>query len=70
MDYEKIKLDKIQEANDFYKMIGIKTYNDYSNDTDFNPFLSEDEKKNNPLKEVEYHWTRLSINSNIGCIAD
>jgi hypothetical protein len=70
MDYEKIKQDKIQEANDFYEMIGLKTYNDNLTDTDFNPFLPEVEKEINPLKEVEYHWTRLSINSNIGCIAE
>lgn len=66
MDYEKIKQDKIQEANDFYKMIGIKTYNENIPDSDFNPIMPEFEKEINPIKEVEYHWTRLSINSNIG----
>ena len=70
MDYEKIRQDKIQEANDFYKMIGIKTYDENLPDIDQYPIFSEFSKELNPEKEIEFHWTRLSINSNIGCTTE
>ncbi len=68
MNYKKIKLDKIQEANDFYKMIGIENYEENYSDT--NPILPELVKEFNEDKKVEFHWTRLSINSNIGLIVE
>jgi len=70
MDYDKIKNDKIQEATDLFKLIGIETKDEEFSDLNFLPTLPEFQKKLDQEKDLEFHWTRLSINSNIGCIAE
>lgn len=70
MDYDKIKNDKIQEATELFKMIGIETQEEDKTEIDYMPSIPEFQEKSDQDKEIEYHWTRLSINSNIGCIAE
>jgi hypothetical protein len=65
MEYEKIKQQKINEAIEFYKMLGINIKEeDYSN-LKINEEI-ELKKIPNLLENIEFHWTRLSNNSNIG----
>jgi hypothetical protein len=70
MDLKKIMDDKVQEAEVVYRMLGIQT-------STREPALSEipsdmpdsiPERSND--KELEFHWTRLSISSSIGCISE
>ena len=70
MDYEKIKLDKIKEDEELYKNISIdlndKSYIDSDNYFEIPEVHETTEKKD----DVVFHWTRLSNNSNIGCITE
>jgi hypothetical protein len=70
MDYEKIKNDKIQEAIELFKRVGIKTHEENISELDYIPSIPEFQKKSDGDKNIEFHWTRLSINSNIGCVAE
>ena len=70
MDYNKIKNDKIQEANDLYKLLGIETNNKYLYDSDYSPLRTEFNEQSEQEKSFKFHWTRLSINSNFDCIAE
>jgi len=70
MDYNKIKNDKVQEANDLYKMLGIETNDIDLYDLDYFPLRTEFKEQSEQEKSFEFHWTRLSINSNINCIAE
>jgi len=66
MEYEKIKQQKIKEAIEFYKLLGINIEEvDYSN-LKINTEEIELKKTPNLLENIEFHWTRLSNNSNIG----
>lgn len=69
IELEIIKEKKVEEARDFFEKIGIEEKNleplfmsketvEYSEDSNF---------KN---QDTKFHWTRLSINSNIGCIIE
>lgn len=70
MDYERIKSDKIQEATELFNKLGIEIQEEYVSESDYTPFIAKFQNKGDPNKETEFHWTRLSINSNIGCIVD
>lgn len=65
---EKIKTDKIKEAELLFETIGI------IQDTEVEQYLSEIptfSKNSNPEKaEIKFHWTRLSINSNSSIIVE
>ena len=69
MDYDQIRNNKIQEATDLFKMIGIETKDEEYYDLDYFPTLPETHKELNQEKKLEFHWTRLSINS-FGAIAE
>lgn len=70
MNFEKIKNDKIQEAKELYKILGIEIKDEELPVLDYYPTLDEIQRNEEIEKEVEFHWTRLSINSNIGYIAE
>ena len=61
-ELEKIKTDKIKEAELLFETIGI------THDTEDELCLSEiptfSENSNPEKEETKFHWTRLSINSN------
>ncbi|MBP6398786.1 MAG: hypothetical protein KA340_12960 [Saprospiraceae bacterium] len=66
--FEKIKEDKIKEATELFNKIKIAPTH-LEEDVFFEiPIYDEN---NNPVKEeVKLHWTRLSINSTIGCVIE
>ena len=70
MDYEKNKNEKIREASELFKMIGIETIYEKYYGFDYSPGFSEYKRESDQVKDPEFHWTRLSINSNIGCIIE
>ena len=70
MDYEKIKTDKTQEAIDLYKKIGIEINESEDSDLLYTPIFPDYQRQNELEKDIEFHWTRLSINSSVGCIVD
>lgn len=67
-ELDKIKEQKTQEAKDLFKQIGIleQQEDDYS----FSEIPSFSENSNSNKEDSKFHWTRLSINSNNGCIID
>ncbi len=68
MDLDKIKQDKIKEAEKLYKKIGLENHMEYPDPKDMlkqSPLPQE-----NQFKDQKFHWTRLSINSNFGCIVE
>lgn len=69
MDLDKIKDQKIQEANELFKRLGINTDNEPNLETGDSPCFQFDTDESEGSK-IEFHWTRLSNNSNIGLIAD
>lgn len=70
MDLKKIKDDKVQEAEVLYKLLGINTSTQQPALSETAPVIPGPLPERNNEKEVEFHWTRLSINSNIGCISE
>ncbi len=66
MEYEKIKQQKIKEAIEFYKLLGINIEEDDYSNLKINTEEIELKKTPNLLENIEFHWTRLSNNSNIG----
>jgi len=62
LELENIKTEKIKEAKLLFKTIGI------TQEAEDEQFLSEiptySENSNPEKKKIEFHWTRLSINSN------
>jgi hypothetical protein len=69
MDLDKIKDQKIQEANELFKRLGIDTNNEPNFENGNSPCYQTDTDESEGSK-IEFHWTRLSNNSNIGCITD
>jgi len=69
LELDKIKTDKIKEAEDLFKTIGITEEQEEEQYFSEIPTYSEN---SNPeeKQEPKFHWTRLSINSNSGCIID
>ena len=61
-ELEKIKTDKIKEAELLFETIGI------TQESEEEQYLSEipsySENSNPEKDDVKFHWTRLSINSN------
>ena len=61
-ELEKIKTDKIKEAELLFETIGI------TQESEDEQYLSEiptySENSNPEKEEIKFHWTRLSINSN------
>lgn len=68
-ELDKIKTDKIKEAKDLFETIGI-TYEQV--DENYFSEIPTFSENSNPEKKQppKFHWTRLSINSNSGCIID
>lgn len=70
MNLEKIKEDKIKEAEEIYRQIGLSEIlethrrSQYSTST---PDISTENKKNT---NSAFHWTRLSNTSSIGHIVE
>lgn len=58
-DYEKIKNDKIREAEKIYSKFNIPINR---NTIEIQPVSDQDSLNN------KFHWTRLSYDSNLGCI--
>lgn len=69
MDLDKIRDNKTQEANELFKQLGIDTNKKTNSYTVNSPCHKIDIDESEETK-LEFHWTRLSNNSNIGCIAD
>lgn len=66
MNYEKIKEDKIKEAEEVYKKVNDYNYNQLFNN--YQKFNKPVDLQNNHNSKGTLHWTRLSINSNQGQI--
>lgn len=68
-DLDKIKADKIKEAQELFETIGITQEQEEEQYSSEIPVYSEN---SNPEenKEFKFHWTRLSINSNSSCVID
>ncbi len=67
-EFDKIKEEKIQEAKDLFGQIGITEQQE--DDYNFSEIPSYSENSNSNKEDSKFHWTRLSINSNNGCIID
>lgn len=67
-ELEKIKTDKIKEAELLFETIGIIQKNE---DEQYLSEMPSHSEKNAPENEkIKFHWTRLSINSNSSCIIE
>jgi len=71
MNLEQIKIDKVKEAEELFLKLGINYNQEQIAPTYFGKFLTdplvvrkEEDKKDKLI------WTRLSINSDIGCIVE
>lgn len=67
-ELEKIQEEKTREAQELFEKYEItpKESDDY-----FSVEIPSYTENTNPEeKESNFHWTRLSINSNIGCVID
>jgi len=67
-ELDKIQEEKTKEAQELFDRCEITP-------TDYDDFFSVEipkfnENSNPDEKEPKFHWTRLSINSNIGCVID
>lgn len=70
MSLDKIREDKIKEAIELYKKLGIDSSKGSMPEMD-ELFSSESKiDLESPKKKEKLHWTRLSINSNFGCVVD
>ncbi len=69
MDLDKIKDQKIQEANELFKQLGIDTNNETNLENGDSPCYQFDTDESEG-SIIEFHWTRLSNNSNIGFTTD
>ena len=73
MNLEQIKQEKIKEVEEFYKLIGLySTKQSLLEQKDLLRLIQmqKDEPQVQHEKEEKLHWTRLSINSNIGCVVE
>lgn len=71
MDLEQIKNDKTKEAKELYLKLGLDPEDDsinYQRINEYSPY--QPVQIEDPNKKTKLIWTRLSINSNIGCIVE
>ncbi|GJM28758.1 MAG: hypothetical protein DHS20C17_13930 [Cyclobacteriaceae bacterium] len=68
MNLEEIKKEKIKEAVELFIKLGIEP--NRSTFQTQNSFQIPDNDEESSEKKEKLHWTRLSINSNQGCIID
>lgn len=67
-ELEKVQEEKTREAQELFDKYEIKPL---ENDDLFSVEIPSYSENTNPEeKEPKFHWTRLSINSNIGCVID
>jgi hypothetical protein len=69
MDLEQIKNDKTKEAEELFKQIGID-YMAINYMTGQEIPYSTPKEITGPDKHLTLNWTRLSINSSLGCIVE
>jgi len=69
MNLEKIKKNKIQEAIEFYKSIGILKKDKYFSEQENLPISFEPQIIDNDTN-IELQWTRLSNSSNNTCFIE
>jgi hypothetical protein len=72
MNLEQVKNDKVKEAEELFLKLGIddnKIQKEYTYLSDFLTSLPTFNKEVHENKN-KLIWTRLSINSNIGCIIE
>lgn len=67
-ELERIREKKTKEAKDLFRTLQIEPMNEeYFQKLEFPHFH---ESSTPEKKESKFHWTRLSMNSNIGCIIE
>lgn len=70
MDYAKIKSDKVKEARELYKKIGIDLDEDKFIDFDNYEEIPDVHENTDQKEDIVFHWTRLSSSSNIGYVSE
>jgi predicted secreted protein len=72
MNLEQIKHDKVKEAEKLFTELGIDYAQEQAIRRYFDEFLTSQPivNKEEQDKKNKLIWTRLSINSNIGCIVE
>ncbi|MFT4092511.1 MAG: hypothetical protein QM640_02640 [Niabella sp.] len=66
-ELERIQEEKTKEAQEFFMKYNVLPAQEDYYTNDIIPEFSENSKSG---EENKFHWTRLSINSNIGCVIE